>query len=143
MENEKVYAIIQGCYSDQEVIGVCFDEELAKAYAEVKGTKGTYNECFIEEVPIITDKNFIDLSKRLVVVHEYKYELKNGSLILLFTHTYKESADIKTEHVTVEDDKYIPRTIYTVRVWGDHSEDEAKKIALDKLCKYRAEQMNL
>lgn len=124
---DKVFTIWQGEYSDKEVIGVAYNEEIAKAYAKL-------HYGYVETADIITDRNYITKANNMVKMYEFFFDMRDLKLA---------SKEIKY----VQEKREVPicdrgYSHYKVTVF-ENDEKKALKIAKDKLMKYIAERLNL
>ena len=133
---DEVYTIWVGEYSDRDVIGIAYDKEIAKAYAKLHCGS-------VDTTPIITDTNFI--TRANAMIREWTFYVRNGQI----STTRKRFVEPKDRKEEVEEINMTwlrrkdgkPSIEHRVRVYEVEDEERARKIASDKLMKFKFEKM--
>lgn len=126
-----LWVIIVGEYSDWYIVGATEDKELADSVAKV-------HNGYVQSVDIITDKSYIDRSAKMF--NETEVYLKGckdrftGKYGYHVSSVYNHAVEQKKEDKILSG--YARIYIYNGR---ELSMDEAKKIAYDRIAKYKAE----
>lgn len=133
---DEVYTIWVGEYSDREVIGIAYDKEIAEAYAKL-------HRGYVDTTPIITDTNFI--TRANAMIREWTFDVRYGQIETI-RKRFVEPKDRKEEVEEInmtwlrrKDGK--PSIEHRVRVYEVEDEERARKIASDKLMKFKFEKM--
>ncbi len=135
-QNEIIYIVTAGEYSDYGIIAATKDKKTAQRIADKFNQKSKYEEAQIEE--------YYDAINRRPMT-EYRIHIKNGEITapkkVCVLEAEKESveyADKSEEYI----DGYPDGMLWIVGVVAD-SEDHARKIAKDYVMKKEAEDQGL
>lgn len=135
-QNEIIYIVTAGEYSDYGIIAATKDKETAEKIANKYNKESKYEEAQIEE--------YYDAINRRPMT-EYRIHIKNGEITaskkVCVLETEKESVEYayKSEEYI---DGYPDGMLWIVGVVAD-SEDHARKIAKDYVMKKEAEDQGL
>ena len=137
MENN-AYTIWKGEYSDADVIGVAFDEQIAKAYAKI-------HDGYVETAPLITDRNFITRANNMIEEHVIIYSVQKdySKWERKAIYTSQIEPKDKEEHEYIILNNYDKCYYIKFFIYGRHTLNELEKIGFDKIMKYMAEQRGL
>ena len=122
---DEIYLIWQD--TDKAVIGATFNEKLAYGFAKA-------HDGYVFTSPVITDESFIDDT----MIREWFFRIEDGQVVYkgkAFTDPQDKTYDVEE---CIQYKKSHP-VFYCVWVYGIEDEEEAEKIAFDKLAKFKAE----
>lgn len=130
----RVYIITSGEYSDYEIEHVTLDKEKAERYCAVLNGKSRYEDYRVEEYKL----DDFEVSENLEIKWRVNVRIYNPyglNAKAEIRDIFKVSADAKDDIVVRADYAYVPVLMKKL------DEDKACKIALDRLAKWKAEQL--
>lgn len=132
-----MWAIIVGEYSSWDIVGVTDEKDLAEAVAKI-------HDGYVMNVEKITDESYIQKADELIL--ETHIHLNR----MLNRHTQKSEdvvSFIGEKYVSLDEKKADTVDLmgrYDIYLYDGHIEREkAKKIAFDRIAKYKAEKAGL
>lgn len=128
-----MFTIWVGEYSDADVIGVAENEEIARAFAKL-------HHGYVEETPLITDKNFITRAEEMRLKTVVCYQIA-GNLSWWRLHYTSEKWIEPSEEREYDETGSNRDEFYYVKFYFDGEYNEKK--SNDKLMKYLAEKKGL
>lgn len=133
-----MWAIIEGEYSSWEIVGVTDEENLAEAVAKI-------HNGYVINVEKITDESYIQKADELILeTHIHlnrmlnRYTQKSEDVVKYIGEKYISPNQKKTDAVNLIMGRY---DIYLYD--GHIDREKAKKIAFDRIAKYKAEKAGL
>lgn len=132
-----MWAIIVGEYSSWDIVGVTDEKDLAEAVAKI-------HDGYVMNVEKITDESYIQKADELILethIHFDRmkniYTQKTEDVVISIGEKYVSPDEKKTDTVDL-----LGR--YDIYLYDGHIEREkAKKIAFDRIAKYKAEKAGL
>ena len=134
----KAYVITQGEYSDKHIVHITTDKKKAERYIEYNNARYVdryyWGNCYLEEYEI--DDFEVD-DTPIEKVNTWNIDVyDNGKIqVKRVCMCHREESRVEDYHC------YTKPCFYSVVVFtDDESEEKAKKIAVDLVAKYKAEQ---
>lgn len=132
-----MWAIIVGEYSSWDIVGVTDEKDLAEAVAKI-------HDGYVMNVEKITDESYIQKADELILeTHIHlnrmlnRYTQKSEDVVTSIGEKYVSPDEKKTDTVDL-----MGR--YDIYLYDEHIEREkAKKIAFDRIAKYKAKKAGL